>query len=167
MSNLENIVETAVETPVEEFDPETVYATIVKRDDGYHVIDFDGTEGPVCKLCDANDKTIALTKNKSNRQWFNRAKADAEIEEKGHVDLYYKASVKIGSTGGSTKMPNAKLIEYLSEEEQAEYKAIIDRAIAARDADKKKPLTEEEKIQARIAKLQARLAELDAEDSAN
>lgn len=146
------------ETLVEELDPNTVYATIVKRDDGFHVVDFDGTEGPVCKFCDAEDKTIVLTKNKSNRQWFNRAKAEAEIAEKGHVDLYYKAARKIGTT---CSLPNAKLISYLSEEDQAEYKAIIDRAIAARDADKKKPMTEEEKLQAKIAKLQAQLAKLE------
>lgn len=155
-TNIENI-----ETPetVEVFDPNTVYATIVKKDDGFHVVDFDGTEGPVCKFCDENDKTIVLTKNKSNRQWFNRAKAEAEIAEKGHVDLYYKATRKIGEVSRNT-MPNAKLISYLSEEDQAEYKAIMDRAIAARDADKKKPMSDKEKIQAKIAKLKAQLAEL-------
>ena len=155
-TNIENI-----ETPetVEVFDPNTVYATIVKKDDGFHVVDFDGTEGPVCKFCDENDKTIVLTKNKSNRQWFNRAKAEAEIAEKGHVDLYYKATRKIGEVSRNT-MPNAKLISYLSEEDQAEYKAIMDRAIAARDADKKKPMSDKEKLQAKIDKLKAQLAEL-------
>lgn len=155
MSN-ENIIETS---EIEVLDPNTVYATIVKKDDGFHVVDFDGTEGPVCKFCDENDKTIVLTKNKANRQWFNRAKAEAEIAEKGHVDLYYKATRKVGSTGPS--LPNAKLIAYLDEADQAEYKAIIDRAIAAREADKKKPLTETEKIEAKIAKLKAQLAALD------
>ena len=155
MSN-ENIIETS---EIEVLDPNTVYATIIKKDDGFHVVDFDGTEGPVCKFCDENDKTIVLTKNKANRQWFNRAKAEAEILEKGHVDLYYKATRKVGSTGPS--LPNAKLIAYLDEADQAEYKAIIDRAIAAREADKKKPLTEREKVEAKIAKLKAQLAELD------
>ena len=155
MSN-ENIIETS---EIEVLDPNSVYATIVKKDDGFHVVDFDGTEGPVCKFCDENDKTIVLTKNKANRQWFNRAKAEAEIAEKGHVDLYYKATRKIGANGPS--LPNSKLIAYLDEADQAEYKAIIDRAIAAREADKKKPLTETEKIEAKIAKLKAQLAALD------
>lgn len=144
--------------------PDEVLATIVKREDGYHVIDQDGTEGPVCKLCDENDKTIALTKNASNRQWFNRAKADAEIAEHGCVNLYYKATKKLGEVSRNT-LPNAKLIAYLSEEEQAEYKAIIDRAIAAREADRKKPLTEEEKLIARIEKAKAALAKLQAENT--
>lgn len=153
-----------IDTPVTEveYDPNKVYATIVKRDDGFHVIDEDGTEGPVCKYCDANDKTIVLTKNASNRQWFNRAKAEAEIAEKGHVDLYYKAARHLGEVTRNT-MPNAKLISYLSEEDQAEYKAIIDRAIAAREADRKKPMTELEKAQARLEKAQAALAKLQAE----
>ncbi len=155
----ENEIAQATETA--EMDPNTVYAKIIKEDDGYHVIDFDGTVGPVCKLCDENDKTIALTKNASNRQWFNRAKADAEIAEKGFVELYYKETKHLGST--STRIPNEKLISYLPEDLQNEYKAIIARAMAARDADKKKPLTELEKAQAKLEKAKAALAKLQAE----
>lgn len=153
-----------IDTPVTEveYDPNKVYATIVLREDGFHVIDEDGTEGPVCKLCDADDRTIALTKNASNRQWFNRAKAEAAIAEKGFCELYYKASKKLGQVSRNT-LPNAKLISYLSEELQAEYKAIIDRAIAAREADRKKPMTELEKAQARLEKAKAALAKLEAE----
>lgn len=162
MSNKNINLEDDVAVEAIEMDPNAVYAIIVKEDDGYHVIDADGTKGPACKFCDADDKTIVLTKNASNRQWFNRAKADAEIAEKGHVDLYYKATRKVGTVTRNT-MPNAKLISYLSEELQAEYKAIIDKAIAAREADKKKPLTEEEKLRARIAKLQAQLEGLSTE----
>ena len=155
----ENIVETVDE--VEVFDENTVYATIIKEDDGFHVVDFDGTVGPVCKYCDADDKTIVLTKNKSNRQWFNRKKAEAEIAEKGHVDLYYKASKHFGPSG--SKMPNEKLIAYLPEDLQAEYKAIIERAIKARDEAKAKPMTELEKAQAKLAKAQEALAKLQAQ----
>lgn len=138
-----------------------VYAKIIKEDDGYHVVDFDGTVGPACKYCDANDKTIVLTKNASNRQWFNRAKADAEIEANGFVLLQYKESKHFGPSGN--KLPNEKLIGYLSEELQAEYKAIIERAKAAREAAKTKPLTELERAQAKLAKAQAALAKLQAE----
>lgn len=137
--------------------PDEVLAKIVKRDDGYHVIDHDGTEGPVCKLVDEGGKTIALTKNAANRFWANKAKADVEIEANGFFPLYYKASKKFGSVGSrSTVMPNAKLISYLPEAEQEEYKAIIARAIAARDADKKKPMTELEKAQAAAERAKAK-----------
>ena len=102
-----------------------------------------------------------LTKNKSNRQWFNRKKADAEISEKGFVELCYKPTRHVGSIG--SKLPNEKLISYLSEDLQAEYKAIVERAIAAREAAKTKPMTELEKAQAKLAKAQAALAKLEAE----
>lgn len=152
----------AIET-AEVMDADTVYAQIVKKEDGYHVIDFDGTEGPVCKLADEG-KTIALTKNKSNRQWFNLAKAEAEIAEKGHVDLYYKATKKIGSSG--PRIPNEKLISYLPEAEQEEYRAIIARAIAAKEADKKQPKTELEKAQDKLARAKAAYEKLLADASA-
>lgn len=145
---------------VEEFDPDVVYATIVKKDDGYHVVDFDGTEGDVCKIVD-DGKTIALTKNKSNRQWFNIARAEAEIAEKGHVDLYYKGTKHIGSSG--SRIPNEKLISYLPEAEQNEYRAIIARAQAAKAADKKPAMTELDKAKAKLEKAKAALAKLEAE----
>lgn len=159
MSKEKAVVEVE-ETVNEVFDANTVYAKIIKDDDGFHVVDFDGTVGPVCKYCDADDKTIVLTKNKSNRQWFNRAKAEAEIAEKGHVDLYYKASKHFGPSG--SKMPNEKIIAYLPEAEQAEYKAIIERAMKAREDAKAKPLTEVEKLEAKIAKAKEALAKLQA-----
>lgn len=138
------------------------YAKIIKDDNGdFHVVDFDGTVGPACKFCDVDDKTIVLTKNKSNRQWFNRKKADAEIAEKGFVELCYKPSRHIGSTGG--KLPNEKLINFLPEELQAEYKAIIERATQARNDARSKPLTELEKAQARLARAKEALAKLEAE----
>lgn len=142
-------------------DPNEVQAKIIKEDDGFHVVDKDGTVGPVCKLVDEGDKTIALTPNASNRKWFNKAKAEQEIAEKGYVELYYKATKVLGPQGN--RLPNAKLIEYLSEEEQAEYKAIIDRAIAARDAQKKQPKTEKEKLMEQIERAKAKLAKLEEE----
>lgn len=141
------------------------YAKIIKDDEGnFHVVDFDGTVGPICKFCDA-DKTIALTKNKSNRQWFNRAKAEAEISEKGYVELRYKATKHIG--GSPSKLPNEKLISYLPEDLQAEYKAIIERAIKAREDAKSKPMTELEKAQAKLEKARLALAKLEAQAANN
>lgn len=150
--------ETTAETIV---NPEEVMATIVKRDDGYHVIDKDGTEGPVCKIS-ADGKSICLTKNAANRQWYS-----VKLLEKNFADgateipLYYRATKHLDPNRVSP-MPNAKLISYLPEDLQAEYKSIVDRARAAMEADKKKPLTEEEKLRARIAKMQAQLEALTA-----
>lgn len=157
------IMENAVET-AEIMDAETVYAYIVKREDGYHVIDFDGTEGPVCNRR-TSDGYIVLTPNKSNRKCYNEKNAEAFFAENpdGMIELRYKATRVIGSTG--PKMPNEKLISYLPEAEQEEYRAIIARAIEARDADKAKPKTEREKLEEKIAKAQAALAKLVAEAS--
>ena len=156
----------ATEAPVE-IDPDKVYATIIKDEDGnYHVVDEDGTIGPICKLVDEGDRTIALTKNASNRKWFNRKKADEEIEEKGHVDLYYKASKTFGPS--TAHMPNEKLVEkYLTPEEFAEYKVIINEAIRRREEDKVKPKTELEKAQERVAKAKAAYEKLLAQAAGN
>lgn len=133
-----------------------VLAKLVRDEDGtYHVIDKDGTKGPACKIVEKGFG-IALTPNAANRLWINHAKADKLLDENEYIPLYYKPTRKLGPIG--TKLPNAKLISYLSEEDQAEYTAIVDRARAAMEADKKKPLSEEEKLRARIAKLQAQLA---------
>lgn len=143
--------------------PDEVLAYLVKDGDEYFVEDLEGNRGNACII--SKDDYIALTPNKANRKWYRHTKADAQFE--GGIDkipLYYKATKTFGPVGSrSTAMPNAKLIAYLSEEEQAEYKAIIERAIAARDADKKKPMTEKEKLEAKIAKAKEALAKLEAE----
>lgn len=140
-------------------------AKLVRLDDGYHVIDGNGTVGPLCDKT-TSDGYIKLSPNCSNRKCYNKKKADAFFDNGGEfIELAYKATRTIGSTG--TKLPNAKLISYLPEDLQAEYKAIIDEAIALRDADKKKPMTELEKLQAKLAKAKAKYEELLAQASQN
>ena len=156
--------ETTAETIV---NPDEAMAYIVKRDDGYHVIDKDGTEGPVCKLTN-DQKSICLTPNAANRQWYAVKRLEAAFADPSceNVPLYYKATRHIDpnapKTPSTKSVPNAKLISYLPEDLQAEYKSIVERARAAMLADKKKPLTEEEKLRARIAKMQAQLEALTA-----
>lgn len=165
MSNkeLENVVDEPIVEEVT-YEPGQVVAKIIKEDDGYHVVDHDGSVGPALKI--SNDGIVyLLTPNASCRKFYNLKNLDKLFDEGAtEAPLNYKPPKKLGPVGSrSTAMPNAKLISYLSEEEQAEYKAIIDRAIAARDADKKKPMTEKEKLQAKIAKAKAALAALEAE----
>ena len=159
------VVEQAMESEV--LDPNKVYAHIIKDEDGdFRVVDYNGEIGPKCKLVDEGDRTIALTPNKSNRKWFNKARAEAEIAEKGQADLYFKASKHFGSA--NTRMPNEKLVEkYLSADELAEYKAIIQRAIEAREADKKQPKTDLEKAQEKLAKAKAAYEKLLAQAADN
>lgn len=132
-----------------------VLAYVVKRDDGYHVVDQNGTEGPVCTKR-TSDGYIILTPNAANRKNINEKKTEAFFAENpdGMIPLCYKATRTVSTAG--PKMPNAKLISYLSEEEQEEYKAIIARAIEAKNADKKKPMTELEKAQAAAERARAK-----------
>ena len=161
MTDEKNVLIEEAETTAETIvNPEEVMASIVKRDDGYHVVDKDGTEGPVCKLT-GDGKSICLTPNAANRQWYAVKRLDAAFADPSceSVPLYFKATRHIDPNAPKAPktLPNAKLISYLSEELQAEYKAIIERAREAMAADKKKPMTEIEKLQAKIAKLQAQL----------
>jgi hypothetical protein len=153
IENAVDVVESTTDVAEEVIDPNTVYAKLVRRDDGYHVIDFDGTEGPVCRISTDGDGTpwVIFTPNKSNRKCINKKKADKFFDEGNEsMDLYYKATKHIGSVG--TRIPNEKLISYLPKELQDEYHAIIARAIEAKNADKKQPMTEREKAEAKLAR---------------
>lgn len=148
----------------------TVLAKVIKLDDGIHVVGADGNIGPVCTRV-TTDGYYYLSENAANRKFINKKSTDAYFVENpdGEIALYYKESRHFDTS--TPKLPNAKLIAFLSEEDQAEYKAIVDRAIEARNAaiaeakalaaaNKKRPLTDEEKLQRKIAKLQAQIAAL-------
>lgn len=131
---------------------------VIEQEDGYHVVDADGTIGPVCDKY-TTDGYLRLTPNAANRKLTNAAKLKEAIAKDGELVIVgYKATRTIGSTG--TRLPNEKLIAYLPEELQEEYKAIIARAIEARDAAKAKPLTDKEKLEKKIKKAQEALAKL-------
>lgn len=150
----------------EVMDPNIVYATIIKDEEGnYHVVDFDGEIGPVCKLVDEGERTIALTPNKSNRKWFNRKRAEEEIAAKGHVDLYYKATKVLGPN--SARMPYEQLLKYLPEDERKEAEELLREAMRLHDEDKKKPMTDLEKAQAQLEKAKAAYEKLLAQASEN
>jgi len=130
-----------------------ILAKIIKLDDGYLVVDTDGTVGPVCEKVTV-DGYLCLSKNAANRKYYNKKNLDKHFDETDEpIGLCYKESRVFGSVGN--KIPNEKLIAYLSDEERAEYLAIIDRAKAAKEAAKVKPKTELEKAQEKLAKAQA------------
>lgn len=137
-------------------------AYLVKQEDGYHVVSLNGDVGPLCKYI-TSDGYIKLSVNEANRKYFNFKAAEKFFDENpdGKIPLAYRETRVIGPKKDT--YPNMKLIAYLSEDLQAEYKAIIDRAREAQQADKAKPLTEKEKLEAKIAKAKAALAKLTAE----
>lgn len=148
--------------PVVDYDPAKVYARIVIRDNGAYLIDeTHGEQGPLA-ITKAGDAYI-LPENDSNRKWWNCKRAEALIAELGYVPLYYKPTKVLGPS--STHMPNEKLVmKWLSEEELVEYRAIVNRAITARDAARssntKTPVDEITKTKISILKSQIKLAEM-------
>ena len=145
-------------------DGEEVLAKIIKDDEGYKVVDGDGSIGPVCTKMTV-DGYLILSPNAANRKCINKELLDQVFENGAtEVPLTYRATRTIGSP--SNKIPNEKLLVYATDEEKEEYLAIIAEAKAAMEADKKKPLTEREKHEAKIAKAQEALAKLLAEENA-
>ena len=154
-------VNEAAETTAETtFEPGVSTAKLLIAEDGVHLID-DGVDKGVCPIA-SDGIAYVLPVNSANRKWFTVKKADA-LREKGitEVELEYRETRKIGPVGN--KIPNEKLISYLPEDLQAEYKAIIERAIAARNDAKSKPMTELEKAQAKLARAKAAYDKLIAE----
>ena len=151
--------EVTVNDVVENTKQESVDVKIVFCEDGDYIVDNGVKTGPLEITKDG--LCYILPVNSANRKWFSLKKiAMAKDANQTEIVLEYKASRTIGSC--TQKLPNEKLISYLSEAEQEEYKAIIERAKKARDEAKAKPMTEREKLEARIAKAKEALAKLEA-----
>lgn len=99
---------------------------------------------------------IVLGKNSANRKYI----AHNEFFAKAENDTYVVEDKTSGPRVLGTTHPDKKLVPYMTDEEKADYDAIIARAMERRDADKKKPLSEEEKLEAQIKKLQEKLAKV-------
>ena len=132
---------------------EDVLCKVIREDDNYYVVDCATGEKSEPLTISKDGIAFKLPENAANRTWLNVKNAVATIDTDGYVGLTYKATKTIGSV--THRLPNEKLIAYLSPEEQEEYKAIIARAIAARDAAKAQPKTELEKAKEKADKAQA------------
>lgn len=139
--------------------------TITRTDDKYFMTV--GQNEPVeleVKQPKGWEPTIMLPENPTNRKLINKAVADKKLDENPDgFELTVRAARVPGQTT-SLAVPNKKLIEYLSDAEKEEYMAIIERARQAYEAAKAKPMTEKEKLEAKIAKLQAQIAAMDNTD---
>lgn len=133
-------------------------------------------QGPVFEALDLSTNESIPVKN-----WFEKSKDkwhivlgpnSANRKYIAHNEFYAKAedgvyTVEDKTTGPrvlGTTQPDKALVPFMSPEDKERYEAIIARAIENRNAQKSVELTEEEKLQAQIAKLQAKL---DAKRSAN
>lgn len=143
--------------------------TIKKVDDQY-IMDVDGTETVLeVKQPKGWDPTIMLPENPTGRKLINQAAADKRLEANGgSFELTVRTAHATGPRGKT--IPNAKLVEYLKtldngQELYDEYMGIIDEAYKAMEAAKAKPLTEKEKLMAKIEKAKKALAALEANEN--
>ena len=102
---------------------------------------------------------IVLGKNSANRKYI----AHNEFNTKNVDGVYVVEDKTTGPRVLGTAQPDRHLVPFMTEEDKVAYDAIIARAIENRNAQKNKPLSEEEKLAAQIAKLQAKLAERKAD----
>lgn len=134
----------------------TGYELVIKDDNGL-IVDTKSIDTIV-----DDGKTLKLPENPSNRKYFNLAKVEAAD---GIVELTYKESITLGtrSTEPKEKKP---LEDYLNDEDKALYLALVEKAKKNRaEANKKVPMTEKEKLQAKVARLQAQIAKMESEEA--
>lgn len=139
----------------------------------------DNENGPIFEAMDLATNEAVVAKNwfeKSKNKWHIVLGANsANRKYIAHNEFFAKAEggvyvVEDKTTGPrvlGTSQPDKKLVPYMTEEDKEKYDTIIARAIENRNAQKNVPMTEEEKLEAQIAKLTAKLAakkaEVDAE----
>lgn len=104
---------------------------------------------------------IVLGQNSANRKYI----AHNEFFAKAENGEYVVEDKTTGPRVLGTAQPDRKLVPYMTAEDKEKYDAIIARAIENRNAQKKVELTEEEKIEAQIAKLQAKLEKARANEA--
>lgn len=142
----------------------------IKKVDGQYIMDVDGTETVLeVKQPKGWDPTIMLPENPTGRKLINQGAADKRLEANGgSFELTVRTAHATGPRGKT--IPNAKLVEYLKtldngQELYDEYMGIIDEAYKAMEAAKAKPLTEKEKLLAKIEKAKKALEALEAKEN--
>lgn len=126
-------------------------------------------DGPIFEALDLATGEAVATKNwfeKSKDKWhIVLASNSANRKYIAHNEFFAKANegeyiVEDKTTGPrvlGTAQPDKGLVPFMTEEDKAEYDGIIARAMENRDAQKNTPMSEEEKLEAQIAKLTAKL----------
>lgn len=146
----------ALQITCKAFDEENMLNTVVEA------VDLETEEEVDAKIWYEKSKDkyhIVLGKNSANRKYIAWNEFTNKQDENGVYTVEDKTTAPrvLG-----TAQPDRKLVPYMSEEDKAEYDAIIARAIENRNSQKEQPLSEEEKLERQIAKLQAKLAQAQA-----
>ena len=98
---------------------------------------------------------IVLGENSSNRKYIA---VNAFIEGQNDDGEFHVEDKTTGPRVLGTAQPDRKLVPFMTAADKASYDAIIERALANRASTKEQPQTEEERLEAQIAKIKARLA---------
>lgn len=98
---------------------------------------------------------IVLGPNSANRKYI----AHNEFFSKAEDGVYVVEDKTSGPRVLGSAQPDKKLVPYMTDEDKELYDGIIARAIENREAQRKAPKSEEEKLEAQIAKLKAKLQE--------
>lgn len=117
---------------------------IYKTNDTFYMEDND----TIVELSPNKDYFLKLPENSVNRVWVSCKKVDKAPNQ----TIDYGDIVKTPRTLSTSKRP---LEDYLNDEDKAMYLALIEKAKKAREEATKKPMTEEEKLKAKIAKYKA------------
>lgn len=134
-------------------------STTIERRNGTYILTDANVETTLTAIT-TDGKSLILPENASGRKFF----ALSKFEKAEKHDL-----CAINRNPDAERTYSKKsLLEYMTPEDKELYEAIMERARKAREeANKKVPLTEEEKLRNKIAKLQAQLeAELKKEAQA-
>ena len=140
------------------------WAKIVKEDEQYFLVDSDNTRSDALVL-HKDGVYLILPKNSANRKWAAIKKVDNAIAESGEFLMTYKPTRTLVTGATGAKLPNSKLIAFLSEEDQAEYTAIVERAREAYTLAKNTPKSPLEKAKEKMERLQAAYEKLLAQDN--
>lgn len=99
-------------------------------------------------------KTLKLPENPSNRKYY----AIKKVEDADEVELTYKASITLGTRENSE--PKKPLEDYLEGDDRILYLELVEKAKKKRAEMTKKPMTELEKAEAKVARLMAQIEEM-------
>lgn len=136
--------------------------TIVERNNQFILID-NGVETDVTALAKPDKHTgelwIKLPDNSANRQWCSVKK----LRKLGGTITYDLKQPRAITNQGTRKGTR----DWLNEEDQKLWDELIAKAETAKKAAAKKPMTEIEKLQAKIARDQAKLEAAKAAAKAN
>lgn len=141
----------------------TIIRTSTTSTTGYELVTKDELGNESVQLIQSTYKnepyTLVLPENPAGRKYMNSKKVDAAG---GEIEL-----VPINRNPNAEHAVSRKsLLEYMTPEDKKLYDEIMERAKAAREeANKKVPLTEEQKLRNKIAKAQAALEALLKEEA--